>query len=209
MPDPKPIGDQHAWSETHQWPKCLIGDQDAWLETHWRPKCLIRDPSETDMPCQKPIDDQHASLETNMLDRRPTLGKICFSYGSPMQHVGLRSGIWVSDKGYRSPMGLWLGMSVFDDACRSPMRHVGLRWGMSVSDETCRSLLRQVGLRWVFNQACRSPMSLRSPMSISDGSSMGLRWVSDRASIIIIFSWTQPEPELNQRITEQHSGVVR
>ena len=45
-----------------------------------------------------------------MPDQRPTLGKICISYGSPM--------------------GLQSGMSVSDGA---PIRHVGLQW---VSDRS-------------------------------------------------------------------------
>ena len=36
---------------------------------------------------------------------------------------------------------VYTGMSVSDEACWSPMGHVGLRWGMSVSDEACLSLL--------------------------------------------------------------------
>ena len=75
----------------------------------------------------------------------------------------------------------------------SRIRHVGLRWDMSVSHEACRSLIRHVGLQQVSNQACQSPISLRSGMSVSDGSPIrhvGLCWVSDRSPKIIIFSWT-------------------
>ena len=52
---------------------------------------------------------------------------------------------------------------------------MGLRWGMLVSDG---SSIRHVGILWFSDQTCRSP------------STMGLRWVSDKSLIIIIFSWT-------------------
>ena len=52
MPYWRPNRDQHASSETHQRPTCLIGD-----------------PFETDMPHWRPMRDWHASLETH---RRPT-----------------------------------------------------------------------------------------------------------------------------------------
>ena len=42
----------------------------------------------------------------------------------------------------------------------------------------------------VSSQTCGSPMGLCSDMLVSDGSSTGLRWVSDWSPIIIIFSWT-------------------
>ena len=105
MPDRRPMGDQHALSETrlrptcqmgdlletnlpHRLPTCLIGYQHALLETHPRPTCMIGDLSETHMPDLRPIGDRHASSETDMHDQRPTLGKICISYGSPMRHDG-------------------------------------------------------------------------------------------------------------------------
>ena len=88
IPDRRPVGDQHASSETHQRPKCLIKEQHASSETHWRLTCLIGDSWETNMPDQRPIGGIHASLETDMSDWRPTLGKINISYGSPMRHVG-------------------------------------------------------------------------------------------------------------------------
>ena len=88
------------------------------LETHRRPTCVIGDPSQINMPDWRPISDQHATSETDMSDRRPILvGKTYISYGSPIRHVGLQ---WVSDEACRST---W----VFAEACRSPMRHVGLR----------------------------------------------------------------------------------
>ena len=94
MPHRRPVGYRHASSETRRIPTCLIGDQHVWSETHRRKTCRIRDLSETDLPDQSPIVDQHASSETDMPVRRPTLGKICISYGSPMRHVCLR---WISD----------------------------------------------------------------------------------------------------------------
>ena len=57
------------------------------------------------------------------------------------------------------------------EACRSQIRHVGVRWGMSVSDEAFQ------GLWWVSDQACQSPN--------------GLRKVSDGPPIIILFLWTR------------------
>ena len=47
----RPIGDSHAWSETHQRP------QHASSETYmpdWRPTCLIGDPSQSDMTHRRP-----------------------------------------------------------------------------------------------------------------------------------------------------------
>ena len=101
-------------------------------------------------------------------------------------------------------MGLRSDMSVSNLACR------GLRSGMSVSDEACR------GLQWVSYQACRSPMKhvevfngspirhvglrcsmsrspmyLRSGMSVSDGSPIGIRWVSDNNNIFVNSSFYQ------------------
>ena len=78
---------------------------------------------------------------------------------------------------------------------RTLIRHFDLKWGMSVSDEACRSLW------WVFDQACRfqmalrwrmsrSPMGIRSAMSVFDRSPLGLRLVSDNNNIFVnlIFS---------------------
>ena len=90
----RPIGDPHAWSETHRRPHNAssetdmpdqrpIGDLDM---LHWRQTCFIRDPLETDMPDWRPIGD------LDMLHRRPT--GISVYDGSLMGHVGFR---WVSD----------------------------------------------------------------------------------------------------------------
>ena len=65
--------------------------------------------------------------------RLDSAGMLVFD-GSPqacwslMGHVGLE---WFSDLACRSPMehvGLQSGMSVSNGACRSPIRLVGLRW---------------------------------------------------------------------------------
>ena len=61
-------------------------------------------------------------------------------------------------------------------------------------DQACRSpmglrsdilvsneALSLIGLQWVFDEACRSPMCLRSGMLVSDGSQIDFRWVSDRS----------------------------
>ena len=97
MSDWRPIGEQHAWSETHRIPISLIGERHVGDSSEkdmsdWRPTCLIR--------------YQYAWLETH---RRPT----CLirhvqwvsneAWHSPMRHASLR---WVSDQACRSPMGL-------------------------------------------------------------------------------------------------------
>ena len=144
MPDLRPtclIGDRHAGSETH--PRSTIdmrdrrsiGDRHAGSENRQRPTCLIGDPSVTNMP-----------------DQRPTLCKICISYGS---------GIWVSN-----------------EACRSLIRHVGLRSDTLVPDEACRSPMSM--------SVSDQHVGLRSIMSVSDGSSIRhLRWVSDNNNIFL------------------------
>ena len=80
-------------------------------------------------------------------------------------------------------------MSVSDRACRSLIKHVGLRLRMSVSNEFP---MGHVGLQWVSDEACQG---LRSGMSVYNGSQIGLRKVfdrgfivSDRSPIVIIFS---------------------
>ena len=65
-------------------------------------------------------------------------------------------------------------MLVSDQACRSQPKHVGLQW---VFNQTCRSLMGHVGFRWVSNEAC---LCLRSGMSVSDGSPIGLLDISDQ-----------------------------
>ena len=49
--------------------------------------------------------------------------------------------------------------------------------------QACRFPMEYVGLQWVSDQACRSPMGLRSDLSVSDGTParhVGLRWVSGK-----------------------------
>ena len=55
---------------------------------------------------------------------------------------------------------------MLDQACWSPIRHVGLSLGMSFS-----------------NQACQAPMGLQSDILISNRSLMGLQYVSDNDNI--------------------------
>ena len=118
---------------------------------------LIRDLSETDMPDQRTVGDQHdsskthrdqhASLETNMPDPRSIRdpSETCLirhrhasSDTNPGQDMYF---LWVSGEECWSAMGLrW----VFDEACRSPMRHISLPW---VSTETCWSPIRHDSLQ--------------------------------------------------------------
>ena len=87
----------------------------------------------------------------------------------------------VSDEACRSPLrqvGLQSGKSVSDQAKGSPMRHVVLQLGMSVSDEACQSPIRHAGLR-LFSDW--SPIGLRL---VSDWSPIGLR------SGILVFDWS-------------------
>ena len=130
----------------------------------------IGDPLETDMPDRRPIGDPSENDmpvwrpmgDLDMLHQRTIWNR----HAPSKTDMPDRQPIEVSDV---SPQAYW-----------SPMGHVGLLLGMSVSDGVC----------W-------SPRSLRSGMSVSDGacwspiSHLGLRCVSDRSPIVIIFSWTQ------------------
>ena len=119
---------------------------------------------------------------------------------STMRNVGIRSDKFVSNQACRTPIrhvGLWSDMLVYNE---SPTRHVGLRWRMSV---TAGSPINHVSLQWdmsVFDGACQS---LMKHVKVSDGSSIrhvgphgslirhvDLQWVSDRPPIIMLFSWT-------------------
>ena len=62
----------------------------------------------------------------------------------------------------------YLYIGIIYGACRFQL---GLRWSMSTVE--------------VSNKACRSPMGLRSGMSVSDGSPIGLRWVSVNNNIFV------------------------
>ena len=62
---------------------------------------------------------------------------------------------------------------------RTRIRHVGLRWDMSVSDGfPMKHVIRYVGLRYFFDG---SPIN----MSVSNGSPIGLWWVSDNNNIFM------------------------
>ena len=123
-----PIGDWHVWSTTHRRLTCLIRDQHT---------CLIGDTLENDMPNRRPTKDRHAWLEplhySNIYinNQKVYKNKYIWIYTCveiPIwlcRHVGLR---WV-----------FTGLSVSNQACRSPIRQIGLRWGMSVSDQANRS----------------------------------------------------------------------
>ena len=80
------------------------------------------------------------------------------------------------------PMGFRWGML---DLRRFPIRHFGHPWGISVSDG---SPMRNVSL-WcwmsVSDEACWSPLGLRYDMSVSNGSRMGLRWISVKNNIFV------------------------
>ena len=119
------IGDQHASTETDMPHWRPMRDQHAYSEIHQRPTCLIGDPSETNMPYLRPtlrkICIRHVSL-------RWVSDQACRSL---MWQVGLQWGMSVSDGSPIRHVGLrW----VYDQACWSPMRNVRLRWGMSVSN---------------------------------------------------------------------------
>ena len=100
------------------------------LETHRRP---FIDPLETYMPDRRPIGDEGCQSPTKNVSRWL---RMSVSNGSPIRHVDL---LLASDE------ACWGLRWVSNQACRSPMGHVGLRWGMSVSDGACRS---PMGLRW-------------------------------------------------------------
>ena len=166
----------------------------------------IEDPLETYMYYQRPphlIKDRHASSETHSKPDMPHRRPKNASEKYPIRHVGIWSGMLVSDQACRFPMGrsdqasqshisdvgLQSDMSVSNG---SPMRNVGLlgdrlarsesnmplwiptclirdrnAWSsmsdgspleISVSDEECRSPMRHVGLWWVSDDSCRSSM---------------------------------------------------
>ena len=86
------------------------------------------------------------------------------------------------------------GMSVSDRACQSPMGRVGLRWAcMSpmgpvsfrwVSSQTYRFPMWHVGIRW---SRSRSPMGLRSGMSVSDNNDIFVNSFSGKNTIVMDF----------------------
>ena len=112
-----------------------------------------------------------------MLGLRPTcligdtLETDCLIKDPPKTACLIRVLSYWSPMGFYRHFGLRWDMSVSDGACRSPLGPVDLRWGMSVSDE---SPIRYVGLQW--------------GMSVSVKAFQGLRWLTDRSPIVIIFS---------------------
>ena len=102
---------------------------------------IIGDPSETDMPDWIPIGARHAWSEPHPIGDR-------YACGDPSEtdipvefnrNLNTYSNIF-KIKGFRS------GMSLSDQACRSPTRHVALRAGISLSDQACRTAVSYVGL---------------------------------------------------------------
>ena len=124
MPDRRP---SHASLETQWRPTCLIGDLDmfhrrprhASSETHWRQTSEThwRRTSETHWRLTFLVGYRHAWHETDI---------ICCSKPFLVGHVGLRC--------------------VWDQACHSPIKHIGL---------LCQSSMKHVE---VSDQACRSPI---------------------------------------------------
>ena len=138
-------------------------------ETHWRPSCLIGD---CNMPDWRPtcqIRDRHASSTTDMPNWSPS----CL-IGEPLRLTSKETHCTclIFDGSQIKRFRIWWGILISDKASRSLMRHV------EVSEEAYQSSIR---------------------MSVSDGSPImhvGLRWVSDRSSMVIIFSWTPWNVEL-------------
>ena len=137
---------------------------------------FIGDPSETDTLHRRTFWNQHTPPETHLKPTCPIRDpletdmpvKRWIMSRSPIRHVGLR---WFSDQTCRSPIGHRWSVLVFNEACWSPMKHV------EVSDG---SPIRHVGPLWSMS---RSPMGHRSGMLVSDGSLIGLWWVSDNNNI--------------------------
>ena len=144
-----PIGDWHVWSTTHRRLTCLIRDQHT---------CLIGDTLENDMPNRRPTKDRHAWLE-------------------PLHY----SNIYINNQKVYKNKYIWIytvskfrfdsaGMLVSDgssQACRFPIRHVGLRSGRSVSAGECQSPIRQIGLLWVFDRSLIKKIFSWTPCFIS------------------------------------------
>ena len=97
--------------------------------------------------------------------------------------------LWVSDQAFLCLISE--GMSVPDQACRSPIRHASLHW---VSDQACQSLLGFWSGMSVSNGSLIRHVGLWSDMLASDRSwirHISLPWVSDSSLIITKFSWTR------------------
>ena len=88
---------------------------------------IIEDPSETDIPDHRPIRD---TAETDMSDQRP-IGDLDMPHRPPICPIRDQYALSETELPHRRPICL------FRQACRSPIRHIGLQW---VSDEACRGL---------------------------------------------------------------------
>ena len=121
----RPIGDWHAWSETHRGPQHASQETDM---PHLRPTCLIGEPSETDKPhrrpkCLRSLIRISTRLSILIFIR---LLRIYIYWNNILGHVGFR---WVYNEACRGlrwsiSRSLMKYVKVFDQACQSPM---GLR----------------------------------------------------------------------------------
>ena len=146
--------------EIHLRPTCLIGDQHASSETN-------NVSLETDMPHWRPIvliGDQSSWLETNEPHRRPMylIGDRCTSW-RPMYLIRDQCTSSETNVRHRRPTCL-IGdpLDMLDQEWQSPLWHVCNRSVNLVSD-----------------QACWSPMSLQSNISVSNRSPLDSWWVSN------------------------------
>ena len=141
LPDQRPMGDRHAWSETHR----AIGDLHDWSETHRRPTCPTRDLTIW-ITKQKVFKNKYIQIYV-------------FTFWYDSACISISGG---------SPLHRHVGTSVSNLTCRFPIRHVSLRSDMLISDQTCLSLIKNVGHRWVFDKACRSAIRYGSLRLVSD-----------------------------------------
>ena len=192
----RPIGNWHAWLETHRRPQHAssetgMPDRRPWHASLETPTCLFGDPLETNIPDWRTSGDPHAWSETHWRPQHASL--------ETDRHVVLR---WVSYWACRFQMDLRWGMSVSVDSQmkhvevsdRSPIKHVSLQWETSVTNGACQSLMGLQsgmsvsnvacrGLWWVLDQACWSP---KKHVKVFDGSTIkhvGLRWKILRSSM--------------------------
>ena len=120
------IGDRHVSGKIYIYAStCLNADQHAQVETHRRPTYWINDP----------FGDQHAWSVTSLAWINSLIGDPSDKWQSPIRHVGLQSGmlvsddtcrsLWVSNEACQFRMGLWSGISVFYE---SLIRDIGLSY---------------------------------------------------------------------------------
>ena len=154
------------------WKICRLNN--LWnLRLHYRRPIGDRDTwSEDNIPCRWPSCLIGDPSETDILDWRPIEDRHACGVQSEFKYIYLNILIFIYI------------LLIYIGWCKeSIITHVNLRW---VSDQPCRS---PMGLQLSLSS---SPMGLRSGMPVSDGSPIwyvGLRWVSARSSIIIIFSF--------------------